>query len=254
MLGSCLCGVCGPPKEHEFQAYTPASFLQSRSKSSKNPFAARGLGEFCALLAEIEEKRAKIYAQFGSEEISAIHFVFSNDNRCKPIVVKVKGRGEAEPEVLSPVRHKSGPIFGSAPVAHREDKQRQTNLDDGITKEEQKGVLNLRVLEVHKLRVQPFYYLSLILMLALFWLALFGRTGTIFCTTIGWYGVPSMTNRSIDSRRPSMKKNDNRQTRLSEKETKINLHQGLFSFKGHDAKKTSHGGRRRDLIRSVSMD
>ncbi|GMH13639.1 hypothetical protein Nepgr_015480 [Nepenthes gracilis] len=44
-------------------------------------------------------------------------------------------------------------------------------------------------------------------MLVLLFLALFGRSVAILCTSLGWYLVPTMTSRSSDLRR-SVKKKD----------------------------------------------
>ncbi|GAB4839295.1 hypothetical protein Ancab_028822 [Ancistrocladus abbreviatus] len=247
MLGSCVCGVSNLPYEeqHEFHTTARRSSI-SRSKSSKNPYAARGLGEFCTLLAEIEKKREKIYAQFGPEEISFIWFAYSKDNHCKPIVVKVKGRGEPRTEI-SAARHKSGPIIvSSAPLVPKQAGDSSIDAQPRVVKkeEEKRTLMGLD-------RVQTCYYLSLIFVLALLVLAVFGRTATILGTTIGWYVLPSVTPGRNDSRRLSMKKKDYGKKRLSEKKM---LGQGKLSFKGYDAKTTSHGGHGRCLDKSVSME
>ncbi|KAK8260401.1 hypothetical protein E1A91_D13G119500v1 [Gossypium mustelinum] len=63
-----------------------------RKKDTKNPYSTRGLDQFSALLAELEEKRQKIYSQTGSQ--SMVRFVYKNSNDCVPVVVNLKDKKE----------------------------------------------------------------------------------------------------------------------------------------------------------------
>ncbi|GMH03193.1 hypothetical protein Nepgr_005032 [Nepenthes gracilis] len=213
MLVPFVCGGCSLTHEkHESQSAnsTPRK-SSSRCKDNENPFSARGLKHFCALLAEIEEKREKIYSEIGPESIYFICFVFYNDNNCKPIVVKVKGNKQPK-SLNSSARHNSRHVRVSTPAIAKEERERTHNSSHRIAEEVKKN--HLRGLKLQRSKQHPCFHFSIILMLSLLLLALFGRPGAILCTAICWYFVPSMVDRSSNLRKPGKK---DYARRLSEK-------------------------------------
>ncbi|GLT71184.1 hypothetical protein SLA2020_432180 [Shorea laevis] len=107
MLSSLICGAGSFRQEEEEDelwslANSPCSSPRKSSrrrsshnnKQSKNPYSTRGLDKFSALLADLDEKRQKIYLQAGSQDISLVRFVHSNSNDWKPIIVKSKDKKE----------------------------------------------------------------------------------------------------------------------------------------------------------------
>ncbi|GMH13638.1 hypothetical protein Nepgr_015479 [Nepenthes gracilis] len=200
MVGSFICGGNSLPREEEDHKFHSADSSPRKSSSrSKNPYSDRGLDRFTVLLAEIEEKRQKIYSELDPDEISLVRFVYSNDNSIKPIVVMAKGKRDQTKN-----RSKSGPLSShhthpAAAPAVVHEKSAETAAEK--KNKEKKGKLNLQRLK------QPCYYLPAIVMLVLLFLALFGRSVAILCTSLGWYLVPTMTSRSSDLRR-SVKKKD----------------------------------------------
>ncbi|GAB4839297.1 hypothetical protein Ancab_028824 [Ancistrocladus abbreviatus] len=190
-----------------------------KNKNDKNPYSSRGLDKFCTLLEEIEEKKQTIYSRLGEEEISVIRFVYTNENSCRPIVVKAKGKKEAlfaalhekGKERSSKSQKNSGPLeYHAAPAPRHADlpaasdvvkqKPSETTKKNNLSKEKRK--FN----RLQRLK-QPCYYWSVILVLILLFLAFFGRSFAILCTSIGWYLVPSITN-GDSNLGGSMKKKD----------------------------------------------
>ncbi|XVF56773.1 hypothetical protein PTKIN_Ptkin06aG0146800 [Pterospermum kingtungense] len=97
MFDTCICGSFHHQEEDgdEFWVSPVSSPRKSRrKKDNKNPYSTRGLDQFSALLAELEEKRQQIYSQMGSQGI--VRFVYKNSNDCVPIVIKLKDNYKKE--------------------------------------------------------------------------------------------------------------------------------------------------------------
>ena len=196
-------------------------FCRSHNNKDKNPYAARGLDKFSELLADLEEKRQKIYAQTdGSEDISFVRFVYKNSNDLVPIVVKMKenkkeektnkssgtGNGDLVKQKQSTqnseISHDKFPIETS--VAVNEVKKSQgSEQSSKITK---KSLLSWKMVEFDRLR-RPSYYLPVVVILILIFLDVFGRSVAILCTSIGWYVVPTLKDNS-SRKRTAVKKKD----------------------------------------------
>ncbi|GAB2269644.1 hypothetical protein Dimus_004569 [Dionaea muscipula] len=176
MVGLFICCISGFPRENEQEDEGLWSKRHSKEEEEENPFAARGLKQFCALLAEIEEKRQRIYSEVGAEAISLIQFVYSTDNKCKPIVVKAK-KGEKEEEEEEVKAKEEEAAAAVIPLSAASDIH--------VAKEE-KPTSSLT-----SLKVQQCYWLPLTFVMASLLLALFGRSAAILCASIVWYLVPN---------------------------------------------------------------
>ncbi|XP_044475057.1 uncharacterized protein LOC123202974 [Mangifera indica] len=172
--------------------------IRSHNKDSKNPYSNRGLDKFSALLAELEEKKQKIYSQKGSEDISLVRFVYKDMDNCVPIVVKKKKE-----------KNKSGGDNNATPLQH----ESETRLDDKFLVDQSKDEGKLsRSVSDNKLVTKkksfswneiklnhwrrPSYYLPAAVILILLSLLFFGRSFAILCTSIGWYIVPILQGES----------------------------------------------------------
>ncbi|GAB2293851.1 hypothetical protein Dimus_028062 [Dionaea muscipula] len=240
--GFLFCGISSFSRDDDDQEYydykiIPSSKFPSpiRRKPSgrnrmeeKNPFAARGLKQFCALLAEVEERRQKIYSEFGAEAISLIQFVYSDDNKCRPIVVRInKGNTGEDPIELG----RPAPAVVSAPPDHEDQLGKKFRF---------RHKMNLLrwSKKMERPRVQRFYlWPVMVIILSLLMLALFGRSSAISLTSIAWYLVPpSMTNGNhggsdSDLRKHKTMKKDDGRRKLALAEKKKTLHRGFCSFK-----------------------
>ncbi|KAK6160599.1 hypothetical protein DH2020_003980 [Rehmannia glutinosa] len=201
--------------------------ILGKDNSNKNPFADRGLDKFYALLADLEEKKQKIYTQMGAEEISFVRFVYSPDSdHAKPIVVKVKEKKQVDKISTNLIKQSfkktTSNINQSDVVA---DKISVTTVasqitEDRVPKEEliEKTRKKRRCLrcngsfKLDNLR-RPYYYFPVIVVLILVFLAMYGRSFAILCTSIGWYMVPtvvggssSSSSSSSNERKPKRKK------------------------------------------------
>ncbi|KAL7154958.1 hypothetical protein ABFS83_03G039800 [Erythranthe nasuta] len=194
-----------------------------KDNTNKNPYADRGLDKFYALLADLDTKKQKIYTQKGSEEISFVRFVYANDSdQVKPIVVKIKEKSNREDKIFSST--KSLPKQQPKPVNNNNNnitKSAATISTAEATKEESKENIPskkkrcLRSCSAASFKLEnmrhPFFYFPVILVLILLFLAVYGRSFAILCTSIGWYMLPSIAGGGFSSfpvseRKPKRKK------------------------------------------------
>ncbi|CAA3004455.1 Hypothetical predicted protein [Olea europaea subsp. europaea] len=194
---------------------------------SKNPYADRGLEKFYALLADLDEKRQKIYTQSGSEDISFVRFVYSNSNDVKPIVVKVKERKQEKPNIPDvKIQQNPSETLSDKPTVETLRALNAASSDtDQVSEHWRKyKCLACRNFKWQNLR-QPYYYIPMIIVLILMLLLIYGRSFVILCTSIGWYLIPTIKGESSSSRKPKRKKEYFR--KLSEK--KLVSDEGLSS-------------------------
>lgn len=196
MFGHLICGSYHLPLDgEEDDEYTRSkNNTYKRRRDSKNPYSTRGLDKFSNLLSDLEEKRQKIYSEVGSEDISLVRFAYRNSDDCVPIVVKVKDKSKGTQNINGETKENPQaldkyPIESSSKEVEKlkpESKRKRFSWD----------------LKVDNLR-KPSYYLPLVIIFILLFLALFGRSVAILFTSIGWYLVPTITGRG---RRLSRKK------------------------------------------------
>ncbi|PSS17304.1 TraB domain-containing protein [Actinidia chinensis var. chinensis] len=177
-----------------------------RSKASKNPYSDRGLDKFSALLAELDDKRQRIYTQAGADEISFVRFVYSSgSNDCKPIVVRAKDHKQLHQEKA----HGAQPVES---IISEESSSKLGNEVDPLMNDRSGSGGKRKRFELDFLRVdvwrRPYFYLGMVVILILVLLAVFGKSFAILCTSLGWYLVPSMKGGSSSSSatRPRKKK------------------------------------------------
>ncbi|XP_057975056.1 uncharacterized protein LOC131162506 [Malania oleifera] len=204
MLNPFLCGAFHPEDQEENEQWSPrkssrrsSSFCRRSSRdASKNPYSRRGLDKFSALLADLEEKRQKIYAQIGSDEISFVRFAYPvpDSNDCVPIVVKLRDRKKQEPapEKPPPTNSPAGEIE-SADRRPEDPEPEQKVISDGI----KRGGFESwsEMVRMDKWR-RPSYYMVAAVILILVVMAAFGRSVAILCTSFGWYLVPTLSGES----------------------------------------------------------
>ncbi|XP_038718151.1 uncharacterized protein LOC120011158 [Tripterygium wilfordii] len=213
---------------------------RNNNKDSKNPYSICGLDKFSALLAELEEKRQRIYSQVDPKDVSFVRFVYSNDNDCIPIVVKLKEKQtETEKDKKKkPNKNREAKHDSEIP----DQKVRTEPIITTAVEEIKQSKLEPKEMEQRRLkwrlwstapRLQkwrhPCYYLPVAIILILLLLALFGRSFAILCTSLGWYILPTLT--SSDSKRHT-KNNKMYVRRYSENKMAID---GLFSPKNSNS-------------------
>lgn len=181
---------CTTPKESK------RSRSYSKRRDSKSPFANQGLDKFNELLTELEEKRRKIYTQKGSEDISYMYFTASNSDNWRPIIVKGKkqehtnaNNGKAKQIAKSSETLNKHTIEASGSAAI--DKVRQSKEEP--SRRPKTRSKNWR---------HVFGFFPVTIVLILLFLTVFGRSFAIICTTLGWYLIPMMKEKSSTSERP----------------------------------------------------
>ncbi|KAK3423382.1 hypothetical protein EUGRSUZ_F00084 [Eucalyptus grandis] len=243
MLTPFICGTSAfhPEEDDQLDGTSPCSSPRRSSrrsghhnnKENKNPYSTRGLDTFEALLSDLQEKRQKIYTQKGSGNISLVRFAFTSSNDCVPIVVK-------KDKANKPRDHRSktnGPRATGDQAARNSDAHQDKNLPDETSSEvkeasetkadhSDKKAKN-KSLEWGFMRMKnwrrPSYYMPVAIVLILLFLAVFGRSVAILCTSIGWYVVPTLHARSSSSsQKPATTKKKELGRRLSENKMVIN--------------------------------
>ncbi|WCJ35558.1 ZCF37 [Euphorbia peplus] len=223
MLSPFICGSFQNQElEEEDQASpctTPTRKSRKSSKDNKNPYSTRGLDKFSALLAELEEKRQKIYSQVGSDDISFVRFVYSSSNDCVPVIVKVKDHSKSplrdhqhvtkEKTLCQVVKEKTSCQSPEKPKSPKQETRLMELDDKKILKEKKKVYFKL-----NKWR-RPSFYMPIFMILILIFLAFFGRSVAILCTSIGWYLVPTLNSKTPE-KLASLKKKKTLVRRVSE--------------------------------------
>ncbi|CAA2993167.1 Hypothetical predicted protein [Olea europaea subsp. europaea] len=195
----------------ETPCYTPKRSKKGRRffrNKSKNPYAGRGLDKFYALLADLDERRQKIYTQNGSEDISFVRFAYSNSNDIKPIVVKVKEKKQEKTNISDvKIQQNLSETQSDKPTIEilKASNAAGTDTDQVSEPRRKHKCLACRNFKWRKLR-KPYYYIPMIIILILILLLLQGRSFAILCTSIGWYLIPTTKGESSSSRKPKRKK------------------------------------------------
>ncbi|XP_007029922.2 PREDICTED: uncharacterized protein LOC18599763 [Theobroma cacao] len=195
-----FCGAFHHQKEDDDELWsTPASTPKKsrRKKDSKNPYSTRGLDQFSALLAELEEKRQQIYSQMGSEGI--VRFVYKNSNDCVPVVVKLKDKKEEKNKTEDTKDHHPESCVS-------EVVEKLPTPPESDEKIEQKKSFSWNIVKSQDWR-RPSYYIPAVIISILLFLVFFGRSVAILCTCMGWYVVPTISGEGSNLR-TSMKKKD----------------------------------------------
>ncbi|KAI4375058.1 hypothetical protein MLD38_012972 [Melastoma candidum] len=181
---NCLLRRCSSDKDH-----------------SKNPYSTVGLDKFSALLSDLEERKKNIYLQRDSQDIMFVRFVYSGSEEVVPVIVKSKDRKKREQLPTTSQKtansktadEENKPAVASAVVADR--------VKEELTETNDKKVANshktrtTRETSMKKLR-RPSYYVPIFVVAILLLLTIFGRSFAILCTSIGWYLVPTLEERT----------------------------------------------------------
>lgn len=182
--------------------------FSSKNKDAKNPYADRGLEKFSALLAELDSKRQKIYTQKGSEDISLLGFAYTNSSDYKPIVVRVRDKKPIKTPVLKAAEQSDSQVSNKIETSDHDSKQtilelNHVNKNKGNLKSD--GLMSN--IKIEHLR-QPSYYVPLVIIFILLFLAIFGKSFAILCVSIGWYIIPRIKSDSAKTNKGRIKTRD----------------------------------------------
>lgn len=200
-----ICGSFGSQTEEDelSELLSPCSTLRRATKKNrdgKNPYANRGLDKFYALLAELEDKKQKIYTQKGSGDISLVRFVYSNSNNWKPIVVVNKLKKDGRKKHQQQINNNNN-NNNSASNAHEGNAKTklgalekypiESTVKKEIGEKEKLGTWRRR-LGAGDFRC-PCVYLPVMIILILLFLAVYGKAFAVICTSVSWYLLPIIT-------------------------------------------------------------
>lgn len=229
--------ACSTPRKSKRNGFSSRTH---NSKDNKNPYSSRGLDKFSALLADLEEKRQKIYEKTGAQDISLVRFVYKNSNDCVPIVIKLKDKKDEKSKVEDVKDHKKHvtevlmptdkfPTETSTEV--KDDKQSKLASDKYKNFKKSFSRNFMKMVRWNR----PSFYVPVFVILILLFLALFGRSVAILCTSIGWYMIPTLNESTM--RKRSFKKKEYVR-KLSEPK--------MESSDGLSSPKTNHTGAVKD--------
>ncbi|KAI9106398.1 hypothetical protein K1719_021926 [Acacia pycnantha] len=198
-------------KSSDFSASPRSKRCKSHGKSSKNnnPYSSRGRDKFSAILADLDERRQKIYSQTTNpHDISLVRFVYTETDDFAPVVVKAKNR--------DPQKHKSEELMKlrpAAPVISEPvvDNNKAAIESRGVVEEFSRRRSNAESdrRKAEKTRVtwntwrRPSVYLPVVMVLILVFLIVFGRSAATLCTFIVWYIVPILSTSNTESSKSS---------------------------------------------------
>ncbi|PWA75795.1 hypothetical protein CTI12_AA238550 [Artemisia annua] len=226
MCTSFICGSFNNLEEDDFEVLWPSPTTPSRKsrrhrfycrsrKENKNPYANRGLDKFEALLADLEDRKQKIFTQKGSHYISFVRFVYKNSNDVKPIIVRLRDprRPDKDHHHHKQINFKdtqSSPLPKlQASDDHHQNLEPRENVMNDTMIEAQKAqharpLINhvTQIFRVGQLKRSlkrkfedwwmPSYNLPLFVIMVMVFLTFFGRSLAIICTSIAWYMIPTI--------------------------------------------------------------
>ncbi|KAJ4839015.1 hypothetical protein Tsubulata_031131 [Turnera subulata] len=248
MLNTFICGSFDSSEELDALKWSSSPCSSPRksrknNKDSKNPYSSRGLDKFSALLAELDEKRQKVYSKMHSHgDVSLVRFVYTNSNDIVPIVVKLKDHQhlhQQKQKITGSTDHHHHhtsttqnlqvidklPVEASAAAAVADKDAKEATKE----KEKKKGSTWSKLMNLPSWR-QPSRYMPVAIILILLFLAVFGRSAAILCTSIAWYTVPSL----------SLKPKKNKQTKKKEYARSLTHTPGKGASKENWAQQSEH--------------
>ncbi|TKY44463.1 hypothetical protein E2542_SST31605 [Spatholobus suberectus] len=172
-LNPFVCGTFHDQDDETCLASPLSSPRKYKRKDSKNnPYSTRGLDKFSELLADLDEKRQKIYSQTNPHDISFVRFVYSNTDDIVPVVVKVKNNKDQ--------RHKSQDlkVVRARTLTHTsESMEKSATTDQNPTEERKQPKIETDETKVAKKRFswniknwdvgKPSFYLPVVMVLIL---------------------------------------------------------------------------------------
>ncbi|KAK7352484.1 hypothetical protein VNO80_17906 [Phaseolus coccineus] len=199
MLNHFVCGSFQHQEEDVASCSSPKRSKRKKESRSNNPYSDRGLEKFSALLADLDERRQKVYSQTSPQEISLVRFVYSSNDDFVPIVVKVKSKDQnkkhtSEELGIQHLTSFSEQLEKSAEEATVEERKQQLKKLDSPMKK------NLRF--SWNMLKWPSFYVPAVVILILVFLIVFGRSVATLCTCVLWYMVPTLSECYHDSSKP----------------------------------------------------
>lgn len=179
--------------------------FSSKNKDAKNPYAGRGLDKFTALMAELDSKRQKIYTQKGSEDISLLGFAYTNSSDdYKPIVVRVRDKKPFKTPVVKPAEQSDSQVSNKIETSEHDSKQTNRNKASAEMLKSHGLMSNIKIENLRR----PYYYVPVVIIFILLFLAIFGKSFAILCVSIGWYMIPRIKSDSAKTSKGRIKTKD----------------------------------------------
>lgn len=183
-----------------------------RKHSKNNPYSSRGLDKFSELLADLDEKRQKIYSQMNPHDISFVRFVYSNTDDIVPVVVKVKKNNKDhkhQSQELKGVRSRTTLTHTSESMVTDTEERNQRKREKNHGKvAEKKFCWDMG---------KPSFYLPVVMVLILLLLVVFGRSASTVYTCVLWYVISTVRSSSSPSNTKMV--STKKKGELSEKKT-----------------------------------
>ncbi|KAK7321638.1 hypothetical protein VNO77_32470 [Canavalia gladiata] len=192
---------------------SPRKYKRKNSRNN-NPYSTRGLDKFSELLADLDEKRQKIYSQMNPHDISFVRFVYSNTDDFVPVVVKVKNNKDQKHNKNQELR-----VVKARALTHNTSESTDKSVTTDQFPAEERKKPSKREITDHKKSFswnnymkswdmkKPSFYLPVVIIFILLLLTVFGKSVATICTCILWYVISTLKDGSSNPRK-SMKKKD----------------------------------------------
>ncbi|OIW20866.1 hypothetical protein TanjilG_24944 [Lupinus angustifolius] len=214
MLKPFVCGTFHHEDDDNPLLVSPGFSPRKSKRKYENPYSTRGLDKFSELLADLDEKRQKIYSEMNPNDISFVRFVYSNTDDFVPIVVKVKNKDHHKQHRSEELR-----VIKARHLTPSESMNKSTTESNAAIVEEikQQPKLELEAKESTKNfswnmkkwdMWKPYFYVPIVIILILMLLTMFGRSFATLCTCVLWYIIPTLKDSSSLNPRKSMQKKD----------------------------------------------
>ncbi|KAK9112011.1 hypothetical protein Scep_019530 [Stephania cephalantha] len=167
---------------------------RSSGNKNKNPYSTRGLDKFAMVLADLDERRQKIYEQMGLQDDSLVRFGYSSSKGWVPIVVKLKGQdSDRKAKLGEGIINRNELLVQNLSSEVKSKNELISSVVKGVGEEQ---IQNWKRSLMGRVKfsdfMRPYYYLAFVLVLILLCLMIYGRSFAILCTSISWYLVPTI--------------------------------------------------------------
>ncbi|CAL0322508.1 unnamed protein product [Lupinus luteus] len=210
MLKPFVCGTFHHEDDDNPLLVSPGFSPRKSKRKYENPYSTRGLDKFSELLADLDEKRQKIYSEMNPNDISFVRFVYSNTDDFVPIVVKVKNKDHHKQHRSEEMR-----VVKARHLTPSKSMDNTTTKSNAATVEERKQQPKLELEAKKSMKNfswnmwKPSFYVPIIIILILMLLTMFGRSFATLCTCVLWYIIPTLKDFSSSlNPRKSMHKKD----------------------------------------------
>ncbi|KAF1893920.1 hypothetical protein Lal_00002469 [Lupinus albus] len=163
MLSTFVCGNFHHEDEDIVSCSSPRKSKRSKDHSrDNNPYSARGLDKFSELLADLDQRRQKVYSTMNPQEISIVRFAYSNTDDFVPIVIKKNDKRKHKSQELHKVTKDNKSEIEATVAVEVEKRKQQPKLElDKMNKNKNKNKMNKNKSLSRNMLKKPSFYVPM---------------------------------------------------------------------------------------------